>query len=165
MHVKPFVSRLRLSFTFRFSFKMSSNPTEWLIIFWLEIFLGCFSDIKQTKFLKSNQSASKLKIECSGDIKHPYWRKLEIVYQKWSADILWWLMFLLTTQQWHATKKPFCKEMMRDGKWSHQKQHSDTDHACPNSAPVCPSPLRHAPSHEFEGPEGGTEKKMGSIAP
>lgn len=47
---------------------------------------------------------------------------------------------------------------MREG-WPHHKQNSDTGHACPSSAPVCPSPRRHAPSHECEGPVWKKKKR------
>lgn len=65
--------------------------------------------------------------------------------------------------QQDTTQKLFCMGLMSDRKWSHQKQRSDRGHACPNSALMCPSPLRHAPSHESEGPER-KGKNLASIA-
>lgn len=47
---------------------------------------------------------------------------------------------------------------MENKKWPHQKQRNGKDRACPNSALMCPSPLQHAPSHEYEGPEERGEK-------
>lgn len=62
---------------------MSSNPTEHdSPSSRLEIFLGCFSDIKQTKFLtvtKPNHLATTFKIERG--LKHLPQCKLELVFQ------------------------------------------------------------------------------------
>lgn len=74
------------------------------------------------------------------------------------VSVFFWVILnsLWIMQRPDTTVKLFCKGLMGN-KWPHRKQHSDTGHACPNSALTCPSPLRHAPSRESEGPEGGKE--------